>query len=66
MEWFIGVLLLLVGIVIGFFVARFINTNDTVDKEIPGDREQTIKELMAQHSNSHILESKKIAQLLEQ
>jgi uncharacterized membrane-anchored protein YhcB (DUF1043 family) len=66
MEWFIGVLLLLVGIVIGFFVARFISIDDTADKEVPSEGELTIKELMAQHANSHILESKKIAQLLEQ
>ncbi|MFT4938077.1 MAG: uncharacterized membrane-anchored protein YhcB (DUF1043 family) [Paraglaciecola sp.] len=64
MEWLIGFLLLLVGLVIGFFGARFVNTQETVAEDIPG--EQTIKELMAQHANSHIIETKRIAQLLEQ
>ena len=64
MEWLIGILLLIVGIVIGFFVARFINVEDKKTEQAP--KKETVKEIMAQHSNSHILETKKIAHLLEQ
>ena len=65
MDWLVGILLLLVGVVIGYFVAKLVNernllSNDDVSKE------QTIKELMSQQAANHIQETKQIAQILSQ
>jgi uncharacterized membrane-anchored protein YhcB (DUF1043 family) len=58
MDWFTGLLLLLVGGVIGFFVARFFNKKKqrTLDNT---ESEQTIQELMSQQAAIHVQETKK-------
>ena len=65
MDWLIGILLLLVGAIIGYFVAKFVNerklsTDDSVQNE------QTAKEIMAQQASEHIQTSKQILQNLAQ
>ena len=45
-------------------MARFINVENNTTEQAPSNA--TMKEIMAQHANSHILETKRIAQLLEQ
>jgi uncharacterized membrane-anchored protein YhcB (DUF1043 family) len=65
MDWLIGILLLVVGSIIGFFVAKFVNGNNSLPKENESN-EQTIKELMAQQASSYLLETRKIAQQFEQ
>ena len=63
MDWLVGLLLLLVGGVIGFFVAKFVNKekHSSVNKAAS---EQTIQELMSQQAATHIQETKRIAELL--
>ena len=63
MDWLIGLLLLLVGGIIGFFVAKyFIEAKQgTSDKAAS---EQTIQELMSQQAAVHVQESKQIAENL--
>ena len=63
MDWFVGLLLLLVGGIIGFFVAKFLNRDkqNTSDESAKG---QTIQELMHQQAAMHIQETKKIAEKL--
>ncbi|MFQ3192191.1 MAG: uncharacterized membrane-anchored protein YhcB (DUF1043 family) [Paraglaciecola sp.] len=60
MDWFIGLLLLLVGGIIGFFVAQFFikEKQQTSGKT---ESEQTIQELMNQQAAVHIQETKRIA-----
>ncbi|MDP5040620.1 MAG: DUF1043 family protein [Paraglaciecola sp.] len=65
MDWLIGILLLLVGGIIGYFVAKFVNERKLLTKADAAS-EQTAKELMVQQANNHIQESKQIAQQLVQ
>jgi uncharacterized membrane-anchored protein YhcB (DUF1043 family) len=63
MDWLVGLLLLLVGVVIGFFVAKLFNK----EKQITSDKaasEQTIQELMSQQAVKHVQETKQIAENL--
>ena len=63
MDWLIGLLLLLVGGIIGFFVAKYFieSKQGTSDKAAS---EQTIQELMSQQAAVHVQESKQIAENL--
>lgn len=65
MDWLIGVLLLLVGAVIGYFVAKFVNERNLSTKKA-SKSEETFKELVAQQASMHIQESKQIAQQIRQ
>jgi uncharacterized membrane-anchored protein YhcB (DUF1043 family) len=63
MDWLVGLLLLLVGIIIGFFVAKFF----IKEKHVASDKaesEQTIQELMNQQAVMHVQETKQIAESL--
>ncbi|MFT4807137.1 MAG: uncharacterized membrane-anchored protein YhcB (DUF1043 family) [Paraglaciecola sp.] len=61
MDWFVGLLLLLVGGIIGFCVAKFF-----IQEKKPAsgktESEQTIQELMNQQAAVHIQETKQIAE----
>lgn len=60
MDWLVGLLLLLVGGIIGFFVAKYFSTEkqSTADEAA---KEQTIQELMNQQATMHVQETKQIA-----
>jgi uncharacterized membrane-anchored protein YhcB (DUF1043 family) len=60
MDWLLGLLLLLVGGIIGFFVTKFSNRKErsTLDKAAS---KQTIQELMNQQAVNHVQETKQIA-----
>ena len=60
MDWLVGLLLLLVGGIIGFFVTKFFNKKNasSLDKVAS---EQTIQELMNQQAVNHVLETRQIA-----
>ena len=61
MDWLVGLLLLLIGGVIGFFIAKFFS----IKKHRASDKtasEQTIQELMNQQAVGHVQESKKIVE----
>lgn len=65
MDWLVGVLLLVVGGIIGYFVAKYFNPGEkTANSEI--ENEQTVKQLMVQQATQHLHESKKIAEELNQ
>jgi uncharacterized membrane-anchored protein YhcB (DUF1043 family) len=61
MDWFVGLLLLLVGGIIGLCVAKFF-----IQEKKPAsgktESEQTIQELMNQQAAVHIQETKQIAE----
>jgi uncharacterized membrane-anchored protein YhcB (DUF1043 family) len=63
MDWLLGLLLLLVGAIIGFFVAKFVSKEklNESDKAASG---LTIQELMHQQAAMHIQETKQIAEKL--
>jgi len=60
MDWLVGSLLLLVGGIIGFFVAKFFSRKElsASDKAASG---QTIQELMNQQAAVHVQETKQTA-----
>lgn len=60
MDWLIGVLLLVVGIVIGFFVAKYVYT-DKSESSQTSQKEQTLRDILTQQSQAHIDETRKIA-----
>jgi uncharacterized membrane-anchored protein YhcB (DUF1043 family) len=63
MDWLVGLLLLLVGGIIGFFVAKYFSQEkQSVSDKAAG--EQTIQELMHQQAAMHIQETKQIAEKL--
>ena len=64
MDWLIGVVLVLVGAVIGFFVAKYVYF-DKEKTSKDGQKEQTLKDVMVQQSLNHVAESRKIAEQLE-
>jgi hypothetical protein len=65
MEWLISILLLLVGGIIGYFVAKFVNERKLLTNEDTAN-EQTLKELMIQQATIHVRESKQTVQNLTQ
>lgn len=65
MDWLIGLLLLITGGIIGYFVAKYFKQeNSSLTESVKN--EQTIKEMMSQQATEHLHESKKIATLLSQ
>ena len=60
MDWLIGLLLLVVGGIVGFFVAKYVNGENGKSPE-NAENEETIQELMSQQAAMHIQETKKIA-----
>ena len=63
MDWFVGLLLLLVGGIIGFFVAIF-STKRKQRASGKAESEQTIQELMSQQAAVHIQATQHIAENL--
>jgi uncharacterized membrane-anchored protein YhcB (DUF1043 family) len=63
MDWLIGLLLLVVGGIIGFFVAKYVNSKGGKSSESSAN-EQTIQELMYQQAAVHVQETKQIAENL--
>lgn len=63
MDWLIGLSLLLVGGIIGFFIARHLYSMANSNANAAKQNEQTIKEIMAQQAEQHIYSSR---QTLEQ
>jgi uncharacterized membrane-anchored protein YhcB (DUF1043 family) len=65
MEWLIGILLLLIGGLIGYFVAKLVNERKLLTRN---DRENTqkLKDLVVQQATDHIQQSKQIVQQLSQ
>lgn len=64
MDWIIGLLLLVAGGVIGFFVARYFFDGGQ-SKSMAPSNEQHVKELMAEQASGHIEQSRKIIDTLQ-
>ena len=60
MDWLIGVLLLVVGLVIGYFVAKYVYDGKGESSQ-SSQKEQTLRDIMTQQTQSHIDETRKIA-----
>ncbi|MFQ3196658.1 MAG: uncharacterized membrane-anchored protein YhcB (DUF1043 family) [Paraglaciecola sp.] len=65
MDWLIGVLLLVVGLVIGFFVAKYVYDGKAASSQAT-QKEQTLRDIMVQQSQVHIDDTRKIAEQFEQ
>jgi uncharacterized membrane-anchored protein YhcB (DUF1043 family) len=63
MDWLIGLLLLAVGAVIGFFVAKYLADNQP-NTSTQAASEQTVKELMNQQAATHVQETKQLVENL--
>lgn len=63
MDWIIGLLLLIAGGVIGFFIAKFVLV-DKPSGSAAQSNEQQIKELMAQQASNHVSQSREIIDVL--
>ncbi|MCC2617835.1 YhcB family protein [Aestuariibacter halophilus] len=65
MDWVIGILLLLAGAVIGYFLARF-----QMDKKAADDAEQsgeqTLREIMLQQAGSHLDQTRHMVNAIQQ
>lgn len=64
MDWIIGLLLLVAGGVIGFFVAKFV-FNDRREVDSDKSNEQTMKQIMAQQATTHINETRQVLDSME-
>jgi uncharacterized membrane-anchored protein YhcB (DUF1043 family) len=64
MDWIIGLLLLVAGGVIGFFIAKYY-FDGGFSKAKTQSNEQQVKELMAQQANGHIQQSRDIIDSLQ-
>lgn len=64
MDWIIGLLLLAVGIVIGFFVAKNILQSNS-QAQANEEKELTAKEVLAQQSVNHINDSREMLNNIE-
>src|SRR5690606_3730037 len=65
MDFITGLLLLIAGGIIGFFVARYWliqRADDSADK----NTENTIKEILAEHTSTHLRESRQLISAIEQ
>lgn len=61
MDWLVGLLLLLVGGTIGFFIGKFVDKKNHHASDKAAS-EQTIQELMNQQAIMHVQETKQIAE----
>jgi uncharacterized membrane-anchored protein YhcB (DUF1043 family) len=61
MDWLIGLLLLVVGGILGFFVAKYVSSESGKAPE-NAEKEQTIQELMSQQAAIHVQEAKLITE----
>ena len=65
MDWVVGLLLLLVGAVIGFFVAKYVLMNNHSNQSSQSS-EQTVKQIMAQQAATHLAQSRLVVDSLSQ
>ncbi|WP_018982726.1 ZapG family protein [Salinimonas chungwhensis] len=64
MEVLIPLALLVVGLIIGFFVARYVYTRDGSDKSVK-QAEKNVKEIMGQQAEHHFHQTRQIVDSLE-
>jgi uncharacterized membrane-anchored protein YhcB (DUF1043 family) len=64
MDWLIGFLLLVVGGIIGFFVAKFVNAKPSLNTQ-SASGENTARELMTEQASTYLHQSKEIVEQIE-
>ncbi|MDC0601992.1 YhcB family protein [Aliiglaciecola sp.] len=64
MDWIVGVLLLVVGMILGFFIAKFILEQKLAEQESKSS-DNTLKEMLAQHAADHLSQSREIVSSLQ-
>lgn len=64
MDWIVGLLLLVVGAVIGFFVAKFISKENHSEQSTQS-KEETVKQIMAQQAATHLTQSRLVVNTLQ-
>ena len=64
MDWIVGLLLLVAGVVVGFFLAKYRLDNKQTVTETQVT-EQTIKEIMAQQAAAHIGQSRMLVETMQ-
>ncbi|MCV2883644.1 YhcB family protein [Aestuariibacter sp. AA17] len=63
MDWIVGILLLLAGVIVGFFIAKYVYANQ--NKKASKDTANTLKQVLAQQAASHINQSRMIVDTLK-
>lgn len=64
MDWIVGVLLLAVGIIIGFFIAKFF-ADKKLAEETAKIKDSSLQEIIAQHTADHLSETRAIVASLQ-
>ncbi|WJG08850.1 DUF1043 family protein [Aliiglaciecola sp. LCG003] len=64
MDWLVGLLLLVVGMIIGFFAAKFLLERKYAEQAEKAS-DSTLKEMMAQHAADHLSQSREIVATLQ-
>jgi len=64
MDWVVGLLLLVVGIVIGFFVAKFLIDKKLEERESKLS-ENSLKDIMANNAANHVHQTREIVDALQ-
>ncbi|GAA0860202.1 ZapG family protein [Aliiglaciecola litoralis] len=64
MDWIVGLLLLLVGMIIGFFISKFISEQKLAEQASKSN-DTTVKEMLAQHAADHLSQSREIVSALQ-
>jgi uncharacterized membrane-anchored protein YhcB (DUF1043 family) len=59
MDWIVGALLLIVGVIIGFFLSKYWLESKSPTQDID-DKEETAKQLMIQQTAQHIVDSRNL------
>ena len=63
MDWIVGLLLLAVGIIIGFFVAKFLIDKKLAEQESKSN-DSTLKDVMANNAANHVSQTREIVDAL--
>ncbi|GAC15817.1 ZapG family protein [Aliiglaciecola lipolytica] len=64
MDWIVGLLLLVVGMIIGFFISKFFVERKFAE-QASKQNENTVKEIMAQNATDHISQTRDIVTNLQ-
>ncbi|GAA6186078.1 DUF1043 family protein [Aliiglaciecola sp. NS0011-25] len=64
MDWIVGLLLLVVGMILGFFISKFFADRKLADQNSK-QNENTVREVMAQNATDHIGQTRDIVTALQ-
>ena len=64
MDWIVGLLLLVVGMIIGFFISKYISEQKLAEQASKSN-DSTVKEMLTQHAADHLSQSRDIVSALQ-